>query len=444
MQKELELAAKTIITGGKVCAIEYNEGEKKFTIFALDKKYDDEQKIKTVQESYKTQRKKGDSDFSQATFEIVDMTGENYGQNVNNTTVVRKTRKDGSSGLINLPRSTAEIRMFRKDLESRYGKGEQKKTGQRKGVLESASSFAKREIDRVYNDKASGAKSEFKKDATVKGRGKEFAVQNYVDYSRVNMTPALKSLAFVYGIEETEETVLWELAVSIARVKDRKKAIDDAMANPVFKNLTKDRQKFKKMANEIKAWAEEYHAEDYDWSLVNEGAANTGVVGVSRSARNVAYAGNRGEVARVQYLQQILHKAKKDPKKEIFSQSVYRSSDAEKKAGIERGREVKPGEYVPFDAVVKGLEVNAFDPRVKSGHALLDNIVVSSELLASMAGERDFGIKIKAKDAKEKLDKIVKKLSKNKERKYDTLTDEKGNFIRYTTSTGKNAKGVLF
>ena len=103
--------------------------------------------------------------------------------------------------------------MFRKDLESRYGKGEQKKTGQRKGVLESASSFAKREIDRVYNDKASGAKSEFKKDATVKGRGKEFAVQNYVDYSRVNMTPALKSLAFVYGIEETEETVLWELAV---------------------------------------------------------------------------------------------------------------------------------------------------------------------------------------------------------------------------------------
>ena len=57
MQKELELAAKTIITGGKVCAIEYNEGEKKFTIFALDKKYDDEQKIKTVQESYKTQRK---------------------------------------------------------------------------------------------------------------------------------------------------------------------------------------------------------------------------------------------------------------------------------------------------------------------------------------------------------------------------------------------------
>ena len=110
MQKELELAAKTIITGGKVCAIEYNEGEKKFTIFALDKKYDDEQKIKTVQESYKTQRKKGDSDFSQATFEIVDMTGENYGQNVNNTTVVRKTRKDGSSGLINLPRSTAEIR----------------------------------------------------------------------------------------------------------------------------------------------------------------------------------------------------------------------------------------------------------------------------------------------------------------------------------------------
>lgn len=444
MQKELELAAKTIITGGKVCAIEYNEGEKKFTIFALDKKYDDEQKIKTVQESYKTQRKKGDSDFSQATFEIVDMTGENYGQNVNNTTVVRKTRKDGSSGLINLPRSTAEIRMFRKDLESRYGKGEQKKTGQRKGILESASSFAKREIDRVYNDKASGAKSEFKKDATVKGRGKEFAVQNYVDYSRVNMTPALKSLAFVYGIEETEETVLWELAVSIARVKDRKKAIDDAMANPVFKNLTKDRQKFKKMANEIKAWAEEYHAEDYDWSLVNEGAANTGVVGVSRSARNVAYAGNRGEVARVQYLQQILHKAKKDPKKEIFSQSVYRSSDAEKKAGIERGREVKPGEYVPFDAVVKGLEVNAFDPRVKSGHALLDNIVVSSELLASMAGERDFGIKIKAKDAKEKLDKIVKKLSKNKERKYDTLTDEKGNFIRYTTSTGKNAKGVLF
>ena len=30
------------------------------------------------------------------------------------------------------------------------------------------------------------------------------------------------------------------------------------------------------------------------------------------------------------------------------------------------------------------------------------------------------------------------------ENEYDTLTDEKGNFIRYTTSTGKNAKGVLF
>lgn len=63
------------------------------------------------------------------------MTGENYGQNVNNTTVVRKTRKDGSSGLINLPRSTAEIRMFRKDLESRYGKGEQKKQVKERAYL---------------------------------------------------------------------------------------------------------------------------------------------------------------------------------------------------------------------------------------------------------------------------------------------------------------------
>ena len=438
---ELEKVVSTIRQNGQNCAIEYDEKNNKFTIIATDNSVKTEKDLEAAKMAYKNNKSKGTNKYSQATFDIVDATGLNYGKISNNPMVVHDTKSHGGSGhAITIPRMTAELKQFRERVQDKYKANAHLKSGVKKGILESAKSYALLRINEVYNDKSSGAASEFFDEQTLAGFGDEFAVENYINSRKIVVTQLLNSLKYTHKVDDYYNKLMWGMMARIAQAKNRAEEIKRIENDPAYKNFLGNvgRSGFRSMANEIKQWADDYHAEDIDWKHVNEGGVDTGILAAWKSSAKVGQSGNRYAPARVQTTQQLLHRAKKNEGESIFHHAVYKSSEAEKKAGIKRGRSVKQGEYVPFDAVVMGLEVNALDEAVAKTHTLDDNIGVSSQLLREIAGERVVTTMIKPDKAKDKLNGIIRKLSKNKKRKFEM---DNG---RYWTNTSKNSSGELF
>ena len=66
----------------------------------------------------------------------------------------------------------------------------------------------------------------------------------------------------------------------IAQAKDREAAIKQIEGSSTYRPLLSNvgRSGFRSMANEIKQWADDYHAEDIDWKHVNEGGVDTGIL----------------------------------------------------------------------------------------------------------------------------------------------------------------------
>lgn len=438
---ELEKVVSTIRQSGQNCAIEYDETNNRFTIIATDSSIKTEKDLETAKIAYKKNKSKGSNKYSQATFDIVDATGLNYGKISNNPMVVHDTKSHGGSGrAITIPRMTAELKQFRERVQDKYKSNAHIKSGAKKGIMETAKSYARLRINEVYNDKSSGAASEFFDEQTLSGFGDEFAVENYINSRKIVVTQLLNSLKYTHKVDDYYNKLIWGMMARIAQAKDRAAEIKRIENDPAYRNLLGNvgGSGFRSMAREMKQWAEDYHAEDIDWKHVNEGGVDTGILAAWKSGAKVGQSGNRYAPARVQTTQQLLHRAKKDEGESIFHRAVYKSSEAEKKAGIKRGRSVKQGEYVPFDAVVMGLEVNALDEAVAKTHTLDDNIGVSSQLLKEIAGERVVSTIIKPDKAKDKLNGIIRKLSKNKKRKFEM---DNG---RYWTSTSKNSSGKLF
>ena len=438
---ELEKVVSTIRQSGQNCAIEYDEANNRFTIIATDSSIKTEKDLEAAKTAYKKNKSKGTSTYSQATFDIVDATGQNYGKISNNPMVVHDTKSHGGSGrAITIPRMTAELKQFRERVQDKYKANAHLKSGVKKGIMESAKSYARLRINEVYNDKSSGAASEFFDEQTLAGFGDEFAVENYINSRKIVVTQLLNSLKYAYKVDDYYNKLMWGMMARIAQAEDREAAIKQIEGSPTYKNLLGNvgRSGFRSMAREMKQWADDYHAEDIDWKHVNEGGVDTGILAAWKSSAKVGQSGNRYAPARVQTTQQLLHRAKKNEGESIFHHAVYKSSEAEKKAGIKRGRSVKQGEYVPFDAVVMGLEVNALDEAVAKTHTLDDNIGVSSQLLKEIAGERVVTTMIKPDKAKDRLNGIIRKLSKNKKRKFEM---DNG---RYWTNTSKNSSGKLF
>ena len=438
---ELEKVVSTIRQNGQNCAIEYDEKNNKFTIIATDNSVKTEKDLEAAKMAYKNNKSKGTNKYSQATFDIVDATGLNYGKISNNPMVVHDTKSHGGSGhAITIPRMTAELKQFRERVQDKYKANAHLKSGVKKGIMESAKSYARLRINEVYNDKSSGAASEFFDEQTLAGFGDEFAVENYINSRKIVVTQLLNSLKYAYKVDDYYNKLMWGMMARIAQTEDREAAIKQIEGSSAYKNLLGNvgRSGFRSMANEMKQWADDYHAEDIDWKHVNEGGVDTGILAAWKSSAKVGQSGNRYAPARVQTTQQLLHRAKKDEGESIFHHAVYKSSEAEKKAGIKRGRSVKQGEYVPFDAVVMGLEVNALDEAVAKTHTLDDNIGVSSQLLREIAGERVVTTIIKPDKAKDRLNGIIRKLSKNKNRKFEM------NNGRYWTNTSKNSSGKRF
>lgn len=438
---ELEKVVSTIRQSGQNCAIEYDEANNRFTIIATDSSIKTEKDLEAAKMAYKNNKSKGTNKYSQATFDIVDATGQNYGKISNNPMVVHDTKSHGGSGrAITIPRMTAELKQFRERVQDKYKANAHLKTNVKKGVLESSRSYARLRVNEVYNDKSSGAASEFFDEQTLAGFGDEFAAENYINSRKIVVTQLLNSLKYAYKVDDYYNKLMWGMMARIAQAENREAAIKQIEGSSTYRPLLSNvgRSGFRSMANEIKQWADDYHAEDIDWKHVNEGGVDTGILAAWKSAAKVGQSGNRYAPARVQTTQQLLHRAQKDEGESIFHHAVYKSSEAEKKAGIKRGRSVKQGEYVPFDAVVMGLEVNALDEAVAKTHTLDDNIGVSSQLLKEIAGERVVTTMIKPDKAKDKLNRIIRKLSKNKKRKFEM------NNGRYWTNTSKNSSGELF
>lgn len=429
--KELEEITKEINRHGQTCAIDYDKSKNKFTIIMVDK---ENASIADIEKARKNYNKKGGTDYSEATFDIVDASGMNYGRKANQPMVLYDAKASGGAGrAIMVPRAAAEIRETRIRIQKAYATNKHKTIGLKKGILESAKSGAYTKLNEVFNDKSTGALSEYNGETTVSGIGKEFAVENFAKSRQVVVTQLLKTLKYINNVDDYYDNLMWLMTARIAQAKDREKEIELLKKDPAFAHLVAYKG-FDSMAHKVKDWATTYHAENIDWREVNENSVATGILGGFSSATNVARSGNRAREARNQSKQQLLHRA---VKRSVFNQSIYRSSEAEAKAGIDRGRAVKRGEYVPFDAFVMGLEVNPLDERVAKTHTLADNIGVSGKLLRQVAGERNATIVINKKDADERLNAIYNKLLKNKKRRY---SDADG----YITHTGKRAEGELF
>lgn len=116
---------------------------------------------------------------------------------------------------------------------------------------------------------------------------------------------------------------------------------------------------------------------------------------------------------RPQGVQQAVSVYKKSNKK-IYSRSPKRSTKAEKKAGLVRGRDVsyKEGDIRPEDAVVIAAEVSAADEDIGKDTFLDDNVIVSKELLKQAAGSNELRVMLRNNQKKDRNRIIRKSITK--------------------------------
>lgn len=401
---EIKEVYKEITSHGDTCAIEYDKSKNNFTIIRIPGKN------RTVADYNQMQAQKGV--ISSATFDIVDASGFNYGKNTNALFAFHDSKSAGGTGEgMILHKATAEMRFFRQNVRRMY---EGKKSG-KKGFLESASSSARRRINKVFNDKSRDAAQEFYDANTVNGIGQNYLIENAGKSKQLMAADFLKTAMFINKIDDYYSNLTWLMFARIAQAKDREKEILNLKGNPEFQKMfAKDPSKFDVLANEMRQMASKYNLEDIDWRWINENAAATGVLGHMSSATALGHSGNRSRVSRDQSKQRVPNRVTENT---VYQRSAWRSTAGERRAGINRGQQLHVGDFVPADAVVMGVEVNPLDPRVANKYTLADNVGVSSELLKQSAGERGLTTRIGAKKAKEKLDKILASMLKNKKEK---------------------------
>lgn len=401
---EIKEVYKEITSHGDTCAIEYDKSKNNFTIIRIPGKN------KTVADYNQMQTQKGV--ISSATFDIVDASGFNYGKNTNALFAFHDSKTAGGTGEgMILHKATAEMRFFRQNVRRMY---EGKKSG-KKGFLESASSSARRRINKVFNDKSRDAAQEFYDANTVNGIGQNYLIENAGKSKQLMAADFLKTAMFINKIDDYYSNLVWLMFSRIAQAKDRENEILELQKKSEFQKMfAKDPSRFNALANEMKQMASKYNLEDIDWRWINENATATGVLGHMSSATALGHSGNRSMVSRDQSKQRVPNRVTENT---VYQRSAWRSTAGERRAGINRGQQLHVGDFVPADAVVMGVEVNPLDPRVANKYTLADNVGVSSELLKQSAGERGLTTRIGAKKAKEKLDKILASMLKNKKEK---------------------------
>lgn len=338
-----------------------------------------------------------------ATFTFANESGTTFGSNRN----VNFGFVDKDQSWKILPAAEAKLSMFVKYLQR---KKDNVVTNRSFG---SAMSVTTRQMNTPYNPKASGAQNEYRR-LMQKTSGQNsisdlnYAAEDLARSKAVIISNLLQSAS--YSIDSSNKYLdqIWQITQWVIQGQNE----EVVRASEAFKKIfSANPQKANQALQKIIHLKKQYSLQDIDLGIASENTQSTGSLGLFKTARNIEGAGAY-TFKRPQGVQQAVSFYKEKDKK-IYSRSPKRSTEAEKKAGLVRGRNVsyKEGDIRPEDAVVIVAEVSAADENIGKDTFLDDNVVVSKELLKQTAGSNELRVVLRNNQEKD-INRIRKKMGK--------------------------------
>lgn len=400
---------------GRICAergttliIDYDERKNNYTLYEYPAKISSISEISqsVLNGNGKINKKAvlNGKNIGNATFTFANESGTTFGSNRN----VNFGFVDKDQSWKILPAAEAKLSMFVKYLKRERNNVVTNRT------FGSAMSVTTRQMNTPYNPKASGAQNEYRR-LMQKTSGQNsisdlnYAAEDLARSKAIIVSNILQSAS--YSIDESNKYLdqVWQIAQWVIQGQN----IEVVRASEAFKKIfSANSQKANQVLQKIINLRDQYSLQDIDLGIASENTQNTGSLGYFKTARNIESAGTY-TFKRPQNVQQAVAFYKKKDKK-IYSRSPKRSTEAEKKAGLVRGRDVsyKEGDVRPEDAVVIVAEVSAADKDIGKDTFLDDNVVVSKELLKQTAGSNELRVTLRNNQKKDR-NRIIRKQIKN-------------------------------
>lgn len=338
-----------------------------------------------------------------ATFTFANESGTTFGSNRN----VNFGFVDKDQSWKILPAAEAKLSMFVKYLQK------EKDNVVTNRSFGSAMSVTTRQMNTPYNPKASGAQNEYRR-LMQKTSGQNsisdlnYAAEDLARSKAVIISNLLQSASYSIDASNKYLDQIWQITQWVIQGQNE----EVVRASEAFKKIfSANPQKANQALQKIITLKKQYSLQDIDLGIASENTQSTGSLGLFKTARNIESAGTY-IFKRPQNVQQAVSFYKKKDKK-IYSRSPKRSTEAEKKAGLVRGRDVsyKQGEVRPEDAVVIVAEVSAVDENIGKDTFLDDNVVVSKELLKQTAGSNELRVVFR-NNQEEDIKRIRRKMGK--------------------------------
>ena len=396
---------------GRICAergttliIDYDERKNNYTLYEYPAKISSISEISqsVLNGNGKINKKAvlNGKNIGNATFTFANESGTTFGSNRN----VNFGFVDKDQSWKILPAAEAKLSMFVKYLKRERNNVVTNRT------FGSAMSVTNRQMNTPYNPKASGAQNEYRR-LMQKTSGQNsisdlnYAAEDLARSKAVIVSNLLQSAS--YSIDESNKYLdqVWQIAQWVIQGQN----IEVVKASEAFKKIfSANSQKANQVLQKIINLRDQYSLQDIDLGIASENTQSTGSLGLFKTARNIEGAGAY-TFKRPQGVQQAVAVYKKSNKK-IYSRSPKRSTEAEKKAGLIRGRDIsyKEGDVRPEDAVVIVAEVSAADKDIGKDTFLDDNVIVSKELLKQTAGSNELRVVLRNNQKKDR-DRIIRK-----------------------------------
>lgn len=396
---------------GRICAergttlvIDYDERKNNYTLYEYPAKISSISEISqsVLNGNGKINKKAvlNGKNIGNATFTFANESGTTFGSNRN----VNFGFVDKDQSWKILPAAEAKLSMFVKYLKRERNNVVTNRT------FGSAMSVTTRQMNTPYNPKASGAQNEYRR-LMQKTSGQNsisdlnYAAEDLARSKAVIVSNLLQSAS--YSIDESNKYLdqVWQIAQWVIQGQN----IEVVKASEAFKKIfSANSQKANQVLQKIINLRDQYSLQDIDLGIASENTQSTGSLGLFKTARNIEGAGAY-TFKRPQGVQQAVAVYKKSNKK-IYSRSPKRSTEAEKKAGLIRGRDIsyKEGDVRPEDAVVIVAEVSAADKDIGKDTFLDDNVIVSKELLKQTAGSNELRVVLRNNQKKDR-DRIIRK-----------------------------------
>ena len=390
---------------GNTLIIDYDKNTNNFTLYEYPAKISSISEISqdVLNGNGKINKKAvlNGKNIGNATFTFANESGTTFGSNRN----VNFGFVDKDKSWKILPAAEAKLSMFVKYLQR---KKDNVVTNRSFG---SAMSVTTRQMNTPYNPKASGAQNEYRR-LMQKTSGQNsisdlnYAAEDLARSKAVIISNLLQSAS--YSIDSSNKYLdqIWQITQWVIQGQNE----EVVRASEAFKKIfSANPQKANQALQKIIHLKKQYSLQDIDLGIASENTQSTGSLGLFKTARNIQGAGVY-TFKRPQGIQQAVSVYKEKDKK-IYSRSPKRSTEAEKKAGLVRGRDVsyKEGDVRPEDAVVIVAEVSAVDENIGKDTFLDDNVVVSKELLKQTAGSNELRVVLRNNQEKD-INRIRKKM----------------------------------